>query len=88
MSFLPLVASGGGDEDVPMNPLAAEQLADSHYRDLVSLAQAEQAVKALQPVRPWRRRAGQALVRAAVGVGTPRAQRRCVLQEARALFAD
>ena len=71
-----------------MNPLAAEQLAETHYRDLVHLAQADQAARALQPVRAWRRAVGQALVRAAVGVSLPRTRRSSALREAQALLSD
>ncbi|MGH9225728.1 MAG: hypothetical protein ACRD2W_18520 [Acidimicrobiales bacterium] len=71
-----------------MNPLAAEQLARTHYQDLVHLAQADQAARSLRPVSPWRRAVGQALVGAAVGVGLPRTRRPVVLREARALLAD
>ena len=71
-----------------MNPLAVEQIAQYHYQDLVQLAQADQASRALQPVRPWRRLVSHALVRAAVDVGLPRTRRPFVLREARALLAD
>ena len=71
----------------PMGP-TIEQMAQDHYRDLVHLAQATHAADGLRPVRGWRRRVGQALVTAGVGVGLPRQRRAAALSEARCLLVE
>ena len=71
-----------------MNPLAIEQLAQSHYEDLVHLAQADWDAHSLRPVRRWRHFVSQALATAAVGVGLPRTRRPIVLRDVRELLAD
>jgi hypothetical protein len=85
MSFLPLAGSRRPDEHEGMHPYAIEGQVRERQEELLRLARADHGVRDARRaagVRPWRQRAGRALLAAAVAVAVPGPRRRTVRRQA------